>query len=125
MPGRREDMNAVQGFFGSCVRRLPALLAVAWLQLLLQPALALPMAPDMADCHHAGDCPVMTGADCTLDQPPITGADPHPGARHEPALLALLPADLDARQALARRGAEWRAPTTGPPLFIRFGHLRN
>lgn len=118
-------MNAVETFRVSGARRQPVLLVAVWLHLLLQPALAGSMSPDMGNCHHAGDCPAMTGADCAIDQPLAVMADAQlPAWRATPALV-LWPADLDAHPVGATRGAVLRPPTTGPPLVIRFGHLRN
>lgn len=118
-------MNEVAKIRVPGARRLPVLLVVAWLHLLLQPALASPMAPGMGNCHHAGDCPAMTGADCAIDQPLTVVAESQvPGWREAP-VLALLPIDPESRPSCSGCDTVLRPPTTGPPIVIRFGHLRN
>lgn len=108
------------------LRRLGALVVVAWLQLLLQPALAqTPAMPADMDCHHAGDCPAILTADCTADQPFVAATGHAPPASHVAPLLVISPADALARPADALRAATLQPPATGPPLIIRFGHLRN
>lgn len=102
------------------------LVVIAWLQLLLQPAMAQgPAMPADMDCHHVGDCPAMLSAACAADQLFVAATGHTPHTPHVAPLLAVVAADALANPADARRAATLQPPATGPPLIIRFGHLRN
>ena len=110
---------------GPVLRRALALALLAWLNLLVQPAFAaaLPGAAGMDHCEHAGDCPEMRQAPCDATQDVTVDTARAPAVARPAALLG-----LPLEPAASAAGCHTRTchpPITGPPLIIRFGHLRN
>ena len=111
-------------------RRLLALLAFAWLNLLVQPCLAEPpaMPAGMEHCdhgdstHQAASCLEMQAADCE-HAGDFLGGSPHgDGATRTGSLLLVLPA-AEADSTLAASPVDPGGGST--PLHIRYCNLRN
>ena len=113
--------------YASRTRHLVALTLVAWLNLMVQPALvAAQVVPvGMEHCNHAGDCPQMHSVACVAKNQLNIESQRRAAPPRTVSPLVLLPADLlhDARLAHSLRTL--RPADTGPPLTIRFCHLRN
>jgi len=115
--------------FVATPRRVLAVVALAWLNLLVQPCLAeLPLVTaGMEQCdhdggpHHEQPCPEMRAVDCEAPADLAGTAPQGDGAARTGALLTLLPVAGPGQHV-----------TTGPPdpgnatpIHIRFCNLRN
>lgn len=113
------------------VRRVLALCALAWLNLLMQPCLAqpIPLPAPASHCGHNGDapgapCAEMTADGCVTNYDSGIVTTPVCAPARPSAQIALLP-PLAAGGAPAIPGRRTSEPHGGPPLTIRYCTLRN
>jgi hypothetical protein len=111
-------------------RRLLALCALAWINLLIQPCLAQSpaMPASMENCGHPGDaslasCPEMTTTGCATSNDSFVGTAPGIDVRRYDFVIATLTPDIAGVRPLPRSATA--GDSAGPPLTIRYCNLRN